>query len=74
MKLAKHYLVLLLALLASFQFSCGGSDKNSSSKNSNHSESKTLNLPEATADHVVDGDTIVVIFNRSKRTCEINWS
>ncbi len=66
MKLAKHYLVLLLALLINFQLSCVGSNKNGNSNNSSTSESKTLNLPEATVDHVIDGDTIVVIFNGQK--------
>jgi micrococcal nuclease len=66
MKLAKQYVILLLALLISFQFSCVGSNKNDNSKNSSPSGSKTLNLPEATVDHVIDGDTIVVVFNGQK--------
>ena len=66
MRLTKQYLVLLLALLISFQLSCVGSNKNDNSNNSSALESKTLNLPEATVDHVIDGDTIVVIFNGLK--------
>jgi len=53
-KLVKQYLVLLLTLLISFQFSCGKDNP------------KTVNLLETNVDHVIDGDTIVVIFNGQK--------
>ena len=58
MKTAKQYIALLLALLTIFQSSCGNSN--------NKENSKTLNLPEATVDHVIDGDTVVVIFSGQK--------
>lgn len=58
MKTAKQYIALILALLTIFQSSCGNSN--------NKENSKTLNLPEATVDHVIDGDTVVVIFSGQK--------